>query len=368
MPEPRAGARARRVLPIGQMLKGTLHDAAAIVAVTSPAGTADAVVRQELLVAIDADEVLECAGQPRLLVGLQLREVDNDVGLDHLACNQVLMTARRVRAGQQPRVVASYAETTAVVGDRLEQTLAAQVEEHKTVRRLEVFRRHADAVHDRADSAPKIADAFESWFAPRKLFRPRVKTHPARHLREVARLKGSVADHDFRRARTQSLLYGGAYQRNMGDERLHSPRPEVFVHHEVRLDEHARAARDDVGDRAFIGAPRPAEELGEAPERRPSFIVRRARRFRIVTGVRARYRHARIECDFLKRLRHRFGTSAATTWLTTGRHLLAFVRGMLSTSTTDTSMPGRLADIVESIAPRLSSLNPLRGTMRNCTE
>ena len=68
MPKPRASARARRVLPIRQMLKGALQDAAAIVTVASSVGTADAVVRQELLVAVDADEVLECAGQPRLLV------------------------------------------------------------------------------------------------------------------------------------------------------------------------------------------------------------------------------------------------------------------------------------------------------------
>src|SRR5205807_8561396 len=110
----------------------------------------------------------------------------------------------------------------------------------------------------------------------------------------------------------------------------------------------------------------PAERSRDAPETSPNFLIRET--LRVVGAVHPYDGHARIEYDLIKHLCHCFRLSADTTSLITGRHLLDFVRGMLSTNTTDTSMPGTLADTVESIAPRLSSAKPLRGTMRNSTE
>ena len=140
------------------------------------------------------------------------------------------------------------------------------------------------------------------------------------------------------------------------------------MHHQVGLDEHARAARHDIGEGAFIAAPCPAEQSCDAPERRSNLVVRGAERLRVVGDVGPHDGHARIECDLLGHLRHRVYLPPGTTSLTTGRHLLDFVRGTLSTSTNDTSMFGRLADAAVSIAPRLSSPKPSRGTMHNSTE
>jgi hypothetical protein len=47
------------------------------------------------------------------------------------------------------------------------------------------------------------------------------------------------------------------------DERLRAPRSLILVEHEVRLDEHALARRDDTGERAALRV-RPAEQAGGA--------------------------------------------------------------------------------------------------------
>ena len=85
-------------------------------------------VRQVGLVAVDADQVLERAGDAGLLVRLQLRHVEDDVGLDQLARHEVAMPAAAVRLVERTRVVHRHAERRLVAGDRLEEAVAREIE------------------------------------------------------------------------------------------------------------------------------------------------------------------------------------------------------------------------------------------------
>src|SRR6266540_1365274 len=68
------------------------------------------------------------------------------------------------------------------------------------------------------------------------------------------------------------------------------------------------------------------------------------------------------------RSHHRDSPFVTGASLTTGRHLLALVRGTCSTSSILTSRPGRLAVTMFSICRRLSSPNPFFGAIMNWTE
>src|SRR5215510_2561089 len=65
---------------------------------------------------------------------------------------------------------------------------------------------------------------------------------------------------------------------------------------------------------------------------------------------------------------HRDSPFVTRTSLTTGRHLLAFVRGTCSTSSIFTSRPGRLAFTMFSICRRLFSPKPFFGAIMSWTE
>ena len=61
------------------------------------------VMRQPVLVGVDADQVLQRAGQADLLVGLQLGHVDQHVGVHRRAAEQVLVAcSRRVACSSRP--------------------------------------------------------------------------------------------------------------------------------------------------------------------------------------------------------------------------------------------------------------------------
>src|SRR5262245_45182367 len=77
-------------------------------------------MRQPVLVPVDADEVLEGAGDPRLLVRLELREIDEDVGADGAGADEVLvLSPRMMGVDRVGRVVGSVVAAFAGVGRQL---------------------------------------------------------------------------------------------------------------------------------------------------------------------------------------------------------------------------------------------------------
>ena len=50
-------------------------------------------VREVFFVSIDADQVLESAGDARFLMSLEFRKVDNYIGIYYVSCDEVLMAS-----------------------------------------------------------------------------------------------------------------------------------------------------------------------------------------------------------------------------------------------------------------------------------
>src|SRR5205085_2650886 len=119
VPQPARHRRARAVLAVERVFGGALHEATARITIAAARRAADAVVRQVFFIAVDADQVLERAGDAGLLVRLEFWKIDHNVGFEHFPGDEVLVTARRVSARHQAWVVAGDAERGAAVGHRL---------------------------------------------------------------------------------------------------------------------------------------------------------------------------------------------------------------------------------------------------------
>src|SRR5262249_15615539 len=92
-------------------------------------------------------------------------------------------------------------------------------------------------------------------------------------------------------------------------------------------------------------------------------------RFILIGGRRKRcYCHSWVREHFSSRFYHRGSPFEIATSLTTGRHLLALVRGTRSTISIFKSRPGRLAVTMDSICRRFSSPKPSLGTSIRWTE
>src|SRR5215475_12202901 len=163
---------------------------------------------------------------------------------------------------------------------------------------------------------------------------------------------------------------------------------------EVGFDQNPRAARDHPSERPSLFF-RPPQLFRHSPHSL-SDLVSRSGLIRVSRGGKRCQRHTRVEdrgsriedrvncrssvfvarssildprSSILNpRSRHRDSPFVSITSLTTGRHLLALVRGTCSTSSILTSRPGRLAVTMFSICRRLSSPNPFFGAIMKWTE
>ncbi len=95
--------------------------------VAAGGGRALGVMRQPVLVGVDADEILEGAGEARLLVRLQLGQVDQDIGVHRRPAEQVLVAGARVAGVRLRHVVAGAVEAAAPL---VPHELAGPVETH----------------------------------------------------------------------------------------------------------------------------------------------------------------------------------------------------------------------------------------------
>jgi hypothetical protein len=87
------------------------------------------VVRQEVLVAVDADEVLEREGHSRLLVGLELRKIDDEVRRQNRLREEILVSASRVVLGGGARIVIRAAKASGIETRARECTPLTQVQQ-----------------------------------------------------------------------------------------------------------------------------------------------------------------------------------------------------------------------------------------------
>src|SRR5262245_51637928 len=147
----------------------------------------------------------------------------------------------------------------------------------------------------------------------------------------------------------------------MSNQRFYSPWTFIRVQDEVRFDQDACAPGDHFSKWPSFFF-KPAETLGNAEE---SFVHLT---IRVCRGGKRRKSHTSIGEHLTVKVDHCPAPFFKVTWLTTGRHLLAIVRGTCSTNSICRSRPGRLAVTVDSIFRRLSSPNPFLGTIMSRTE
>ena len=91
--------KAYQILKAGHRLE---QATIAGVLVSTDVRTAEAVVGEAVLVPHHADEALESAGDPDLFVGLELREADHGVRLEHVAVQLSKTGGRPVLTLQNP--------------------------------------------------------------------------------------------------------------------------------------------------------------------------------------------------------------------------------------------------------------------------
>src|SRR5262245_49697233 len=170
-------------------------------------------MRQVLLVPVDPNQVFERAGYPGFLVRLQLGQVYDHIGLNHLPGHEVLMTSGSVCSGQEARIIASYTESIPAIGDRFEKTIATKVEQDETFFQLETLSGYSHSIHKDAGCSSEVADPLESRIDLLQVVSPLREPRNAQELVEIAALQRRVSNKYFRRLGEQDPLDYGANQR-----------------------------------------------------------------------------------------------------------------------------------------------------------
>src|SRR4030095_4734087 len=96
--------------------------------VASDFGPAETVMREAVLVRDRAHEPLEAARDPHLLVGLELAQAHDRVGLEHRAVDDVAVRPVPVMELRARRIVVRDAEVRRSVAQRSEQALTPKVD------------------------------------------------------------------------------------------------------------------------------------------------------------------------------------------------------------------------------------------------
>src|SRR5689334_19766105 len=104
------------------------------------------------------------------------------------------MTATAVRLGHQSRVITSNAKVVLLVSDRLEQTVGAEIKQHKLIFRQQVLISDAYAIYVLRRRATKIFHALEAAVGFRQRIGPRNQIACLQQLREIARLNRRIAN------------------------------------------------------------------------------------------------------------------------------------------------------------------------------
>src|SRR5262244_2904601 len=154
-------------------------------------------VGQVLLVPVDPDQIFERAGDPGLLVRLQLRQVNDHVRFDDLFRHKVLMASGGMRPRQEARVIAGDTERIPAVGDRFEKTISTQVEKDEMFLRLETLSRQSHTVDKDTSSPPEVADSLERRLTPHQAVGPGAESHDAQESLEITALYRRIPDQDF---------------------------------------------------------------------------------------------------------------------------------------------------------------------------
>src|SRR5580658_9644251 len=105
MPHGSCGVRRTQVLAIGHVFESALDDGISRIAIAAVGRSTHTMVRQIFFVAVDADEILESAGDSGFFVSLEFRQIDDDVGIDGGTRDEVLMYAAMMCVGHKARVV-----------------------------------------------------------------------------------------------------------------------------------------------------------------------------------------------------------------------------------------------------------------------
>src|SRR5215470_5230915 len=119
---------------------------------------------------------------------LQLGQVNDHVGFDHLFRHKVLMTSGRVCPCQEARVIACDAERIPAVGDRFEKTIPTQVEKDETFFRLKALGGYSHTVDKDTSSPPEVANPLKRRLKLHQAVRPGAKSSGAQESLEIAAL------------------------------------------------------------------------------------------------------------------------------------------------------------------------------------
>jgi hypothetical protein len=150
---------------------------------------------QILLVAVDAHYVFQRASDTGFPVTLELGKVEDDIGLHHLAGDEVLMPAEGVSAVQEIGVVHRDPKLVGVVGNFLEQTILPEIKQDEVLKGVAVFKPDLAQMVAEEDGSAEIAEV-EVHSARAEALDDRIETASLTQAVEIAGLDGSVAQSD----------------------------------------------------------------------------------------------------------------------------------------------------------------------------
>jgi hypothetical protein len=256
--EQAAGEQGPRDL--GRAAAQAIDEAALGELVAALADGAEAVVGQPVLVAVDADEVLEGQRHAGLLVGLQLGEVDDEVGGQHGLGEEIGVAAAAVLRRRRAGIVVGAAEAVRVEARAREEALVAEVDGAVAGgiagQALSV---DDDAVLEDDGLAAQVDDLELAAEDLVVVVDDGVEARDGADLLEVAVHLGCFGDGDAAvgTGGEEGVVGDGAEDRAVGDDALDGSaaavRGGVPVPDQVGLEDDALAGADERADRVPVG-------------------------------------------------------------------------------------------------------------------
>ncbi len=240
-----------------------------------------AMMRQQVLVAVDADQVLQRQGDARLLVGLELRKVHHQIRLQYRLREQVLVASIDVVMGRRHGVIVGAAKAGGVEARIRERAARTEIDQAIAARVARQRRAlHDDSVAVDHTLAAQVQHVQRPSGVRVELFQ-RVESHGHADCGEVAVVLGRFGDtHASLRADCKPGIVDRRAQHGaVGDDRVErAGLARVPVADEVRLEHHVAAATHQRAQRVPLLRAEAFGVQAEGLQRRAHCVVDMIRR------------------------------------------------------------------------------------------
>ncbi len=214
-----------------------------------------AMVRQEFLVAVDADQVFKATSDPSLFVGFELWHVDDQIGIQDFFGHQVPVPARAMMPPHQARVIHGDPKLFPIGGNRFQEAIRAQIHQFVLVFRAQLFSHLFERAFLAQNRASKIFDHQRQ--APVLEFRNHgTQAGIVQQPLKITALQGRISQDHQRGLRQKHIFQHRTQNGRMRNHALHAALPQIFVQYPVGFDHDVAAGFDQHAKRIPCGRPK----------------------------------------------------------------------------------------------------------------